>query len=734
MARLWSSGFELGGFLDWHTSNITAQTTTVRSGTYAAESVLVSGSARGAKYIFQASPNNGPFYFRVYLRVATRPSAENKIIALSNADSLTATQIVWLTHDNNGVLKLYDEDGQITGTTTLSTNTQYRIEVEFDRTAAAGSQVVRARVDGVEFAGSATRNLSAGIWIFVIGANLTNEAQTVGSWFFDDCAINNNVGSFQNSYPGEGEIIHLRPNGTGDNSAWTNDYTTIDEVTPNDATDFISSNTNNQIEDVNLDATPAAMDSGDIINCVQVGVRYNLSDATGADPTAVLRIKASASGTVEESGNLITNSTTWNTNNPQTPKNYNLTLYDLPGASTTAWTKADLDTAQIGVRESATDTHFIQVSTLWLLVDHKPGSITEFLDAAGSVTPTSALIIQPKTTYSGSITPTSNLIRSALASYAGSVTPTGSLIKKVITAYSGQTTPTGEPDLSAQTSFSGSVTPTGALTVARIFILALDASVTATSSLIKKAITAYTGQVSPSGDPDLSVQTSFSGSVTPTGALAVLRIVLLSLSGSVTATGNLIKKAITAYSGQVSPSGEPDYSVQTRLSGSVTPTGALSVLRLVLLSVAGSVTPTGNLIKSAGKLLAGSVTASSNIIKSVRTAYTGQITPDGQIDASVQTRLSGSVTPTSTLSNIRLSLLSLSGSVTAVGNLIKKAITAYSGQTTPSGQVMEGVQTRYSGSVTATGALSLIPIIGGAATSIVTLFKGMYKGMFKGMR
>jgi hypothetical protein len=58
------------------------------------------------------------------------------------------------------------------------------------------------------------------------------------------------------------------------------------------------------------------------------------------------------------------------TNANANPRNYALTLYDLPGASTDSWTKATLDTAQIGVRHTVDNgTNAVNVSTLWLLVD-----------------------------------------------------------------------------------------------------------------------------------------------------------------------------------------------------------------------------------------------------------------------------------------------------------------------------------------------------------------------------
>jgi hypothetical protein len=314
----------------------------------------------------------------MYYRVATMPSAENTIIGLSPD---TTTWTARITIDNGGVLRLYDEDGQITGTTTLSVDTWYSIELQFDKSPSAGSHVVSARVDGTQFAGASDRNLSTGVHVLFVGGNLSAEAQTTGNWYFDDIAINDSTGSFQNSWPGEGSLVHLRPNAAGDNTQWINAYTEIDEVTPNDGADIIRSNTTNQITDVNVDATPAAIGASDTINAVAVGFRFH-GESSSANPTAVVRIKASSGGTVEESSTITPVSTTWFTNALTYPRNYGFTLYDLPGGSTTAWTKSTLDTAQIGARITSGNTNNFDFSTMWLLVDYAPAGA-----AALSVSP-----------------------------------------------------------------------------------------------------------------------------------------------------------------------------------------------------------------------------------------------------------------------------------------------------------------------------------------------------------
>lgn len=380
MGRINSIGWELQSA----TANVEStgnsnavQTTTVRSGSVANQiTSLVSTAQKNMSYQFAAAAGNGPYYFRIYYRIDTLPSAENRTIMVNDTNSFT-TPVVYITIDNTGLLKLYDEDGQITGTTTILTSTWYCIEILVDATGAGATDTVTARVDGVDFATSSTRNLSTGIAFLFVGLNLNAEAQTTGNLYTDDIAINDNSGSFQNSWPGEGEVIHLKPNADTATEAWTvssgvDSFAVVDEVTPNDVTDFISKNSIAGTTDLDLEATPAAMDSNDTINCVQVGVRFNTNSTAGTNPIVVVR--AILSGTAEESANITFNTTTWNTNAVAAPRNYPLTLYDLPGGSTTAWTKSDLDSAQVGVRLTNASTGLAQVSTLWLLVDHKPAA------------------------------------------------------------------------------------------------------------------------------------------------------------------------------------------------------------------------------------------------------------------------------------------------------------------------------------------------------------------------
>ena len=396
MARIWMSGFELNS----NTSGMevtaaagtpTIQNTTVRSGVFACQiESLSSGTAKGMRLNFAAAAGNGPYYFLTYFRYATAPSADNQIIQLNDTNAFT-TPVVMIKLNSSGALELWDEDGQIgSDSSALAENTWYRVEILFDRTPAAGSQIVRAYLDGTEFAGLATRNLSGGILTYNWGGNLVLEAQTQGNWFFDDMAVNDSTGSAQTGLVGEEEMILLSPDGAGSAANWTRggadsgaNWSQVEEVPPTDATDYVLSNTAGTIDYYTLAATPAAMDTDDVINCISVGVRFAVDSATGGDPDFRVNLKDSAANT--DNGSAIdANSTSWRTNhNGGVLINYTLVSYTRAGGAG-AWTKSELDSAQVGIEETITDTHNALVSGVWVYVGHKPAGAASYTETGFS--------------------------------------------------------------------------------------------------------------------------------------------------------------------------------------------------------------------------------------------------------------------------------------------------------------------------------------------------------------
>jgi hypothetical protein len=338
--------------------------TTFRSGAYALEiSSLSSGAAKTSGMLFAAQ---NVVFWRGYIRVATAPSAANRVAQL-----MTTTPLAFIELNADRTVQLNDEDGAIgSPSSALSLNTWHRLEIKIDVSAAAGSHVVEARLDGVVFATASNRSISAPPQRWRVGGNLNSEAQTQGEWYFDDVVADDAA------YPGDSKLVVVRPNAAGDNAAVTrggvdsgSDFGQIDEVTPNDAGDYLVFANNNDTLDLGVqNSSDVGIGASDSIHCVSVGARHRAATAAGA--TYQLRIKSQASGTVTSGTATTHDDTTWKTNGDVSPRIYTLVSATDPQGGG-AWTPALLDTAQIGC--ICTDaTPDLWLTALWAYVEYTP--------------------------------------------------------------------------------------------------------------------------------------------------------------------------------------------------------------------------------------------------------------------------------------------------------------------------------------------------------------------------
>jgi hypothetical protein len=386
--RIFSSGFELQSTdagIEWttKTGSPTINTATKNGGAASLRiSSLSSGAEKSLAYDFETSGTNtnGPLFFRTYLYIATAPGSANRILSIKNA---SGTAIAYLTLDNSRVLRLYDEDAIVgSASSALSASTWYRVEVKLDATGSGSNDTVEARINGTVFATGNTRNLSSGVRTLTLGANINSEANTTGDIYFDDVAVNKNIGTYQNSYPGVGKIAHIRPDGLGVVYAWTGDNTDIDEITPDGSTTQIFSGTENDVSRFTLDSTATAgITSGAHITLVSAGLHYkNL----GAGSIA-LSLLDSAGYFIES--DEIQSSGSFETNHESDPRTYPITMYTRPNV-TNLWTTSELDSSIIGVRyiNKSGSTNFF-VSTLWVLVEYyDPIDVTGTCDAFDQTT------------------------------------------------------------------------------------------------------------------------------------------------------------------------------------------------------------------------------------------------------------------------------------------------------------------------------------------------------------
>lgn len=386
MGRMWTCGFELQSAtaeFGVNSGNIvvgttpTMSTTTKRRGTCAAQF-----NPSAAESYIEHQITSGVVmrtFHRLYIRIASLPGSDTNIYAIGQAGFFPCS----LRLKTTGALGLRDSNTgtDLTGTTTLSLNRWYRVELDFTD-AASGTGAFKLYVDGALIANT-TCSVINGFSRIRMGVS---GVATTMNMFMDDVAINDTTGSVQNDLPGPGAVVHLKSNAAGDNNLFgtavggtagaANNFTRVNEVPPNDSTSYnqTAATGTTTIDDFNVDSSSSAgIGSADLITCVQVGARVS-SDVTSA-ASVVYRIKGQAAGTVVESATVPVNNTStagaWGTHRGQSPRPYQLTSYTSPQDSG-AWTAAKLDNMQIGYRGDVSQTTARRISNLWALVDFVP--------------------------------------------------------------------------------------------------------------------------------------------------------------------------------------------------------------------------------------------------------------------------------------------------------------------------------------------------------------------------
>lgn len=378
MARLKTLGFEynenptaLSEFTSYSTGGIEISTTTVRSGNYSGWfRNPTSGTGMYAGYQFSNANSTATFYMRGYLYITTLPTVASAVggwyDSLNNDGGGLQLQ-------TNGALKQYDNAGVVCATSSvLNLNQWYCIEVRY------GTSAVELRLNGI-VQGTNAAATTTGVFSYRWGDNVDNDLNTVGEWFWDDLAINDATGTIQNSYPGPGKVVRLKPNAagsintfatqTGGTAGSANNFTRVNEVTPDDATSLNGSNVLNQEDLFEMqDVTGVGEVS---VVAVEARFRNNVADATTALKLEIAKVTG---GTKTQSAALIPNSTTFQTNTaagaiPQTPP---IVLYVDPNGN--PWNARTINSMQAGYLISTGGTNRVEVTSLSVIVDYNPTS------------------------------------------------------------------------------------------------------------------------------------------------------------------------------------------------------------------------------------------------------------------------------------------------------------------------------------------------------------------------
>jgi hypothetical protein len=288
-------------------------------------------------------------YYRFYFRADTLPSSNNEEIAAilsSTAYKLT------LRITSAGKLQVYNRSHSqmgSDGSTTLSTGTWYRIDIDCDTGASAAYEV---RINGVvEFSG--TGDLHTVVNDRIALGKVTNRNGNTVDFFYDDVAIDDT------GYPPVGAVAMLVPDGDGTYTTWTvgagggDDWTNVDEVTYDGDTTYLLSTTSvGDASTVTLESSASKSISGTIDGVkALVIVKRNTSNSK-------IQARIRSGSTDSDTANITIGST------------YSAIGYILETDPDTAaaWTVGGINGVEIGAEERSASVS-TRMTAAYLMVD-----------------------------------------------------------------------------------------------------------------------------------------------------------------------------------------------------------------------------------------------------------------------------------------------------------------------------------------------------------------------------
>lgn len=508
MARLWQCGFELnsttaGVEFDSITGAPTIQTTTVRNSAYAMQ-CNVSATTAYLTYQYAGASNTNNTYLRVYVLFKTFPANNTSLILIR--DSVNGNNLdIRFTGNTLIVTNEQNASAQVgAASNSMWLNTWYRVELAYTYSSGA----VQAYLGLGDGAGALFANGTANA---SIGSNTTRIGvidSATCNVFWDDIAINDQTGSNQTNIPGPGAIIHLQPNAQGDANGFTvnvggtagstNNYTRVDEVTPDDATTYNGA---------------ALLNAEDLFNCanftggafgtlsvVAVGIRC--ADLVSADASlgVKLEIMKTSGGTKSQSANIIPNSTSFVTNSSAAPHNYPLVTYNDPDGN--PWGQSTLDSMQIGYIEDTTGVQTMAVSTVWASIDFAPVLY-------GTTTSTSSTSVSSTSSSISSTSSSSTSSSVSTTSASTSISSTSTSLSSTSSSISSTSSSTSSTSISS-TSSSTSLSSTSS-SISSTSVSSTSLSSTSSSTSISSTSTSFSSTSSSISSTSSSVSsTSFS--------------------------------------------------------------------------------------------------------------------------------------------------------------------------------------------------------------------------------
>lgn len=381
MARLNHVGFELNSltngveFISVGTNTGSIQTSIVHGGVYAYRNNPSASIQNVTMQMATGTLKTG--FARFYYYVTTHPASGSLVFAIVDS---SGTNILMRLRGTGSGLRVINgpPNTQVGSDFTVSTGAYHYIDIKLFSNSSTGTiDVLLDGVSKVSVTGQNTGGQDIAVFQFGSGAALTHD------YYIDDVALNDSTADIlgsNTSYPGVGKIICMRPDSAGDSTQWTiggsspaaTNFGSVNEVTPDDGVTFVESVTANQIDMYNCGAS--GIGSSDTVKAVGIGVRL-ANDVADVVTALQVRVESAASGTIQSSAGIAMGTTIWRTNGPSTLFNPYPIMSDATPDSV-PWTKANLDSMQIGIKLLTAGTNKLRVSTMWAMVDYVPSAFT----------------------------------------------------------------------------------------------------------------------------------------------------------------------------------------------------------------------------------------------------------------------------------------------------------------------------------------------------------------------
>lgn len=384
------SGFELNSLTandEWETVSNTSTPLTLtagaaRTGNYGLRCLASSSTGYVQQRMRGAVSGTQTMFARFYIKLATDPSATAVVAALHNNEATQHCLYVAIT--TAGVLQLrryHVSDAQVGSNGPDIGDGEWHY-VEFG--GVWDTDRAYLRVDGTEYVNAIASNvITVAYGRFGIGTQTNGSTWgnlTSGEWYIDDIIVCDGTDSTDTipsgDWPGAGGLIILRPDSAGESDPTTGTWDSVDETPPSTA-DVITC-TSTTVGYFNLAATPAEIGSDDTIHWVAVG--GNVSTASASSANWQPRIQSQNGGTKVSGTSTAIASTTYQPHDDTAGSRFYKLVQATDPQGGGPWTKALLDTAQIGFAR-VSGTPDVRASALWAYVSGV------FTGSAASTTP-----------------------------------------------------------------------------------------------------------------------------------------------------------------------------------------------------------------------------------------------------------------------------------------------------------------------------------------------------------